>query len=43
METGTFKSFDNADIFYRVWNYNPSQKTIVILHRGHEQDRKSVV
>lgn len=36
METGTFKSFDNADIFYRVWNYNPSQKTIVILHRGHE-------
>ena len=22
--------------FYRVWNYNPSQKTIVILHRGHE-------
>ena len=40
METGTFKSFDNADIFYRVWNYNPSQKTIVILHRGHEHSRR---
>lgn len=36
MRTGKFESFDRAEIFYREWNYQPSQKTIVILHRGHE-------
>ncbi len=36
MKIGKFTSFDNAEIFYREWNYSPSQKTIVILHRGHE-------
>lgn len=36
MKTDTFISFDNAEIFYREWNFAQSQKTIVILHRGHE-------
>lgn len=36
MKTGTFESFDYAEIFYREWNYQPGQKTVVILHRGHE-------
>ncbi len=36
MNTATFTSFDNAELFYREWNYAPSQKTIIILHRGHE-------
>jgi alpha-beta hydrolase superfamily lysophospholipase len=36
MTTNTFTSFDNANIFYREWNFSPSQKTIIILHRGHE-------
>lgn len=40
METGMFKSLDSADIFYGVWNYNPSQKAIAILHRGHEHSRR---
>lgn len=36
MNTGTFLGFDNAEIFYRRWNYRPNQKTIIVLHRGHE-------
>lgn len=36
MKKGNFKSFDNAELFYRVWNYSPTQKSIIILHRGHE-------
>lgn len=36
MNTNTFISFDGAEIFYRVWNYSEKQKTILILHRGHE-------
>ncbi|MDR2122607.1 MAG: bifunctional alpha/beta hydrolase/class I SAM-dependent methyltransferase [Flavobacteriaceae bacterium] len=40
MKTGTFLSFDNAEIFYRAWNYVPSQKTIIILHRGHEHSER---
>ena len=36
MNTGTFLGFDNAEIFYREWNYQPNQKTIIVLHRGHE-------
>lgn len=36
MNTGTFKGFENAELFYREWNFRPQQKTIIILHRGHE-------
>lgn len=36
MKTNTFTSFDKAEIFYREWNFTPSQKTIIVLHRGHE-------
>lgn len=36
MKTGKFESFDKAEIFYREWNCQPSQKTMVVLHRGHE-------
>lgn len=40
MNTGTFLGFDNAEIFYREWNYSPKQKTIIILHRGHEHSAR---
>ncbi|MCC8152896.1 MAG: bifunctional alpha/beta hydrolase/class I SAM-dependent methyltransferase [Tannerellaceae bacterium] len=36
MKTGTFTGFDGAELFYRAWNYAPGQKTILIMHRGHE-------
>lgn len=36
MKTSTFNGFEDAVIFYREWNYKPSQKAIIILHRGHE-------
>lgn len=36
MNTDTFISFDGAEIFYREWNFSKSQKTIIVLHRGHE-------
>lgn len=40
MNTGTFNGFGNAGIFYREWNYKPGQKTIIILHRGHEHSER---
>lgn len=40
METGHFKSFDQNDIFYRVWNYNVNKKSLVIIHRGHEHSER---
>lgn len=40
MDSGFFKSFDNHDIFYREWNYNPSKKTLIVLHRGHEHSER---
>lgn len=40
MHTGTFNGFENAEIFYREWNYNPSRKTIIIMHRGHEHSER---
>lgn len=40
MNTDTFSGFENAGIFYREWNYHPSQKTIIILHRGHEHSER---
>lgn len=36
MKTGHFTSFDQTQHFYREWNYNENQKTIIIIHRGHE-------
>ena len=36
MNTGHFNSFDQSEIFYREWNFQPTQKNIIIIHRGHE-------
>ncbi|MFZ4930340.1 bifunctional alpha/beta hydrolase/class I SAM-dependent methyltransferase [Chryseobacterium sp. Mn2064] len=40
MKNGHFKSFDNSEIFYREWNYQPHQKTIIMIHRGHEHSER---
>lgn len=40
MNTGYFKSFDGSDIFYRAWNFRPNQKTLIIIHRGHEHSER---
>lgn len=40
MNTGYFKSFDGSDIFYREWNFQPNQKTLIIIHRGHEHSER---
>lgn len=40
MKTGQFKSFDNNEIFFREWNFQPQQKTIIIIHRGHEHSER---
>ena len=40
MIEGTFTSFDNAAIFYRAWNYKEGQKTMIVLHRGHEHSAR---
>lgn len=40
MEMNYFKSFDNADIFYRSWNFDKSKKTLVVIHRGHEHSER---
>lgn len=36
MNTGHFNSFDGSELFYREWNFSPTQKSIIIIHRGHE-------
>ncbi len=36
MNTGHFYSFDGSELFYREWNFSPTQKSIIIIHRGHE-------
>jgi alpha-beta hydrolase superfamily lysophospholipase len=36
MNTGYFNSFDGSELFYREWNFSPTQKSIIIIHRGHE-------
>lgn len=36
MKTNTFNTFDGGEIFYRTWNVQPNQKSIIIIHRGHE-------
>lgn len=40
MSTGYFNSFDGSEIFYRKWNFKPTQKTIIIIHRGHEHSER---
>jgi alpha-beta hydrolase superfamily lysophospholipase len=36
MKSQTFNSFDQAKIYYKEWDFKPSQKTLIVLHRGHE-------
>lgn len=42
MRTGTFRSFDKAELFYREWE--PTQeangKVVLLLHRGHEHSER---
>ncbi|MDF2478160.1 MAG: methyltransferase, partial [Sphingobacterium sp.] len=33
MKSGYFKSFDQGELLYRVWNYQKGQKALVVLHR----------
>lgn len=40
METGLFTSYDHAELFYRVWNFVPGRKNILIMHRGHEHSER---
>ena len=40
MNSGIFKSFDGNEIFYREWNFQPQQKNIIMIHRGHEQSER---
>ncbi|MBU2996815.1 bifunctional alpha/beta hydrolase/class I SAM-dependent methyltransferase [Cellulophaga baltica] len=40
MSTGHFNSFDGSEIFYRKWNFKPSQKSMVVIHRGHEHSER---
>lgn len=40
MNSGLFTSFDNHEIFYREWNYQPQQKSIIMIHRGHEHSER---
>ena len=40
MNSGHFKSFDNNEIFYREWNYQPQQRSIIMIHRGHEHSER---
>ncbi|MBV7439966.1 class I SAM-dependent methyltransferase family protein [Weeksellaceae bacterium TAE3-ERU29] len=40
MKTGYFNSFDGAELFFREWKFKPEQKTIIILHRGHEHSER---
>ncbi|WP_267402082.1 MULTISPECIES: bifunctional alpha/beta hydrolase/class I SAM-dependent methyltransferase [unclassified Chryseobacterium] len=40
MNSGIFKSFDGNEIFYREWNFQPQQKNIIMIHRGHEHSER---
>lgn len=37
---GFFKSFDGNELFYRKWNFQSNQKSIIIIHRGHEHSER---
>ena len=36
MNTGFFKSHEGEELFFYEWNYKPNQKTLIVIHRGHE-------
>ncbi|GJH41275.1 methyltransferase [Capnocytophaga sp. HP1101] len=36
MNTGFFKSYQGAELYFYEWNYKPQQKTLIVIHRGHE-------
>ncbi len=40
--TGTFKTFDNNELFYREWEHDvpANGKIILLLHRGHEHSER---
>ena len=40
MENLYFNTFDRNKIFYRVWNFEKNKKTLIIIHRGHEQSER---
>ena len=40
MNTSFFQGFNDAELFYREWNFQPNQKTIIIIHRGHEHSER---
>lgn len=40
MKSGYFKSFDQGELLYRVWNYQSGQRALIVLHRGHEHSER---
>lgn len=42
IETGTFRTFDNKELFYRQWAHdvNENGRVLIILHRGHEHSER---
>ena len=36
MNTGFFKGYQEAELYFYEWNYKPQQKTLIVIHRGHE-------
>ena len=43
LETGTFKTFDNQELFYRQWEHEEVKsngKILLLLHRGHEYSER---
>ena len=40
MKSGYFKSFDQGELLYRVWNYQAGQRALIVLHRGHEHSER---
>jgi len=40
---GTFESFDNSTLFYRVWEHDTpptNGRILILLHRGHEHSKR---
>jgi len=41
METGTFTTFDDQQLFFRCWKNNDNNgKVLLLLHRGHEHSER---
>ncbi len=36
MNTNVFKTYDGNELFYYEWNFKPNQKSLIVIHRGHE-------